>query len=89
MLANSSQVAPLVVILRINDDLLARALDGVHDDQLWHRPTEKNNPILWIVGHIAQTRAVMLGLVRNGLGRSICPRQLRGRSRELPCDRRD
>ena len=63
MVTNGSQVAPLEVIFRINDDLLARAVDGIRDDQLWHRPTDKNNSILWIVGHIAQTRAIMLGLI--------------------------
>lgn len=63
MVTSSSLVAPLETIFRINDDLLSRALDDVRDDQLWNRPTDKNNPMLWVVGHIAQTRAILLGLI--------------------------
>ena len=62
MVVTNSLIAPVTVIFRINDDLLLRALDGLGAEQLWHRPTEKNNPMLWIAGHIAQTRALILSL---------------------------
>jgi hypothetical protein len=59
----SAIAAPIVVIFRINDDLLLRALGGLGSEELWHRPTENNNPMLWIVGRIIQTRADMLALM--------------------------
>jgi hypothetical protein len=50
-------VAPLAVIFSINDRLISRSLDGVEEGELWRRTTEQNNPLLWIVGHVVQTRA--------------------------------
>jgi uncharacterized protein YndB with AHSA1/START domain/uncharacterized damage-inducible protein DinB len=53
-------VAPLALILSVNDGLVARSFEKVTDEELWRRPTDKNNPMLWIFGHIVNTRAVML-----------------------------
>jgi uncharacterized protein YndB with AHSA1/START domain len=55
-------VAPLAVIFSIDDRLITRALDGLDDADLWRRTSEQNNPLLWIVGHVVQTRAQALGL---------------------------
>jgi uncharacterized damage-inducible protein DinB len=41
------------------------SLNGLSSEQLWHRPTGQNNPMLWIAGHITQTRAVILALTGN------------------------
>lgn len=51
---------PLAHIFRTNGALLTKAFEGVGDDQLWHRPSQQNNPILWIAGHVVGTRALML-----------------------------
>jgi DinB superfamily len=55
--------APLMLIFGMNTALLAKAFDGVGDDQLWHRPSQENNPMLWIAGHMVVTRASMLQLL--------------------------
>jgi hypothetical protein len=47
----------------INDDMVSRAIDGLTDQQLWTRPTELTNPMLWIVGHFVQTRTELLALL--------------------------
>ena len=44
-------LAPLAMMLRINETLISRSMDGLTDDQLWERPTDHNNPMLWLVGH--------------------------------------
>jgi uncharacterized protein YndB with AHSA1/START domain len=59
----SPVVAPLAAIFRTDDWLITRALDGLDEAELWNRPTDRTNPLLWIVGHVVQTRAHALGLV--------------------------
>jgi hypothetical protein len=65
MLASTTVFAPIVSIFRINDDLLPKALNGLGPEQLWHRLTDKTNPMLWIAGHLVQTRADILALTGN------------------------
>jgi uncharacterized damage-inducible protein DinB len=48
--------APLSVIFTVNDGLIARALDGMSDADLWQRPSDHSNPMLWLLGHIVHTR---------------------------------
>jgi hypothetical protein len=50
-------LAPLALQLKLNAGLIKSALDGLSRDDLWQRPSERNNPILWIFGHIVATRA--------------------------------
>lgn len=54
---------PLALIFATNSALLTKAFDGVEDDQLWQRPSRENNPMLWIAGHMAGTRALMLNVL--------------------------
>jgi hypothetical protein len=54
---------PIAKIFAINDDLALRALDGLTYQQLWEAPTQRNNPMLWVAGHVVQTRAQLLGLL--------------------------
>jgi uncharacterized damage-inducible protein DinB len=54
---------PIWLIFKLNHGLMQKALDGLADHDAWHRPTEKNNPMLWILGHVVSTRASMLGLL--------------------------
>ena len=56
----SAVAAPIAKIFKVNDDLMSRALDGLSTSELGHRPTDKNNPMLWLAGHVAETRALLL-----------------------------
>ena len=59
----SSVATPIAKILSINDDLVSKALEGLTDEQLWTRPTARNNPMLWIVGHFIETRTQLMALL--------------------------
>jgi hypothetical protein len=56
-------LAPVSLIFKLNTGLMRSTLDGVAPEELWKRPTPLTNPLLWIFGHIVQTRATMLGLL--------------------------
>ena len=56
-------VAPLAFIFAANDSLASRSFDTVPDDDLWRRPTDRSNPMLWILGHMVSTRAQMLRML--------------------------
>jgi len=62
-LLGCAPAAPLAWIFTANTQLLVKAFDDVGDDQLWHRPSQQNNPILWIAGHMVGTRALILQLL--------------------------
>ncbi|MGH9474550.1 MAG: DinB family protein [Terriglobales bacterium] len=47
------------MILSFNDRFVLQALEGMTDAELWRPPTACNNPILWVAGHIVQTRATV------------------------------
>jgi hypothetical protein len=55
--------APIAMIFRVNDDLVSQALEGLTASELWHRPTDKNNPMLWLAGHVADTRGALLRIL--------------------------
>jgi uncharacterized damage-inducible protein DinB len=55
--------APLGLIFAVNDTFITRAIDGLSEDELWHRPSEQNNPMFWLLGHIAHTRGALLRLM--------------------------
>jgi hypothetical protein len=59
----SAVAAPIAMIFATNDHLALRALDGLTHEQLWEAPTERNNAMLWVAGHIVQTRAQLLALL--------------------------
>jgi DinB superfamily len=57
-------IAPSVAIFEINRGLFDQALDGLSREQLVRGASESSNPILWIAGHVANTRfglSAMLG----------------------------
>jgi hypothetical protein len=39
------------------------ALEGLTHDELWNALTDRNNAMLWIAGHVVQTRAMILQLL--------------------------
>ena len=59
----SAVAAPIAMIFAINDDFVLQALDGLTDEQLWTAPTNHNNAMLWIAGHVVQTRAMILQIL--------------------------
>jgi uncharacterized damage-inducible protein DinB len=55
--------APISTIFRVNDDLMAKALEGLSAAELGQRLTDKNNPMLWLAGHVAEARALLLRIL--------------------------
>src|SRR5215813_3016267 len=51
---------PLALIFKLNNNLIARSLDGLSDEDVWRQPSGSGNPIGWILGHLTETRAGML-----------------------------
>jgi len=60
---SSAVAAPIAMIFATNDHLALRALEGLTPEELWKAPTERNNAMLWIAGHLVHTRAQLLGLL--------------------------
>lgn len=48
-------------LFAVNSFLVNKALDGLSDDQIWTRPSERSSSIGWILGHVTWSR---LGLLR-------------------------
>ncbi len=55
--------APIAMIFSFNDDFVLGALNGLTHEQLWHALTDRNNAMLWVAGHVVQTRAMVLQLL--------------------------
>jgi hypothetical protein len=51
------------MIFAFNDSFVAQALDGLTPEELWRAPTSHNNPLLWVAGHVVQTRATVLQML--------------------------
>ena len=47
----------------MNDGLIRQTLSDLPAEALWKQPGGQGNSIMWIVGHITQTRAGMLSLL--------------------------
>jgi uncharacterized damage-inducible protein DinB len=59
----SALAAPIAMIFSFNEPFVYQALDGLTDDELWRAPSERNNNMLWVAGHVVQTRAMVLGFL--------------------------
>ena len=55
--------APIARIFSINEPFVYQALEGLSEEELWRAPTERNNAMLWVAGHLVQTRAMMVGIL--------------------------
>ena len=53
-------IEPLALIFKLNNNLVARALDSLSDEDIWRQPSGSGNPLGWIVGHLTETRAGLL-----------------------------
>jgi uncharacterized damage-inducible protein DinB len=51
------------MIFSFNDDFLPQALEGLALEELWRAPTSSNNPMLWVAGHVVQSRAMVLQIL--------------------------
>jgi uncharacterized protein YndB with AHSA1/START domain len=60
-------LAPIALMLKLNAGLIKSSLEGIADPDLWQRPTPRNNPMLWVFGHIVATRAKLLGALGDPL----------------------
>ena len=60
--ANSS-AAPIALIFAFNDPFVPQALDGLTPEELWRPLAKSTNPLLWVAGHIVQTRAMVLQML--------------------------
>jgi len=56
-------ITPIALIFSLNDNLVLQALEGLTQDELWHAPTCDNNGLLWVAGHVVQTRAMILQML--------------------------
>jgi hypothetical protein len=63
----AAALAPIALMFKLNTGLIKSSLDGLADQDLWHRPTPRNNPMLWVFGHIVATRAKLLGAMGDPL----------------------
>src|ERR1700733_14198153 len=59
----TTPAAPIVTIFSFNDYFVLQALEGLTHEELWRAPTSHNNPLLWVAGHVVQTRATVLQLL--------------------------
>jgi hypothetical protein len=55
-----SAIEPIALIFKLNNVLVSRTLDGLSEDDVWSRHAG-GNPISWILGHITESRANLLG----------------------------
>ena len=56
-------IAPIAYIFEANDGLIRQTLSDLPAEALWQQPGGQGNSIMWIVGHITQTRAGLLSLL--------------------------
>ena len=59
----NSVVAPIAMIFAFSDSFVLQALEGLMHEELWRHLTASNNPLLWVAGHIVQTRAMVLQML--------------------------
>ena len=59
----SALAAPTAMIFSFNEPFVYRALSGLNEDELRRAPSDRNNNLLWVAGHIVQTRAMVLGFL--------------------------
>ena len=59
----NTAAAPIAMIFAFSDSLVLHALEGLSHEELWRPLTTSNNPLLWVAGHIVQTRALVLQIL--------------------------
>ena len=51
------------MVFSFNDYFVLQALEGLTQEELWRAPTSHNNPMLWVAGHVVQTRATVIQML--------------------------
>jgi uncharacterized damage-inducible protein DinB len=59
----SALAAPTAMIFSFNEPFVHQALNGLTEDELRRAPSDRNNNMLWVAGHIVQTRATVLAFL--------------------------
>ena len=59
----NTAAAPIAMIFAFSDSLVLQALEGPTYEELWRPLTTSNNPLLWVAGHIVQSRAMVLQML--------------------------
>jgi hypothetical protein len=59
----NERLAPVVGLLEISTNLYVKALAGVARDAFVARPSGSTNSLVWIAGHVLQSRVRLRGLV--------------------------
>jgi uncharacterized damage-inducible protein DinB len=59
----SALAAPTAMIFSFNEPFVYHALEGLTKEELWRAPTDRNNGMLWVAGHMVQTRATVLAFL--------------------------
>ncbi len=60
---SSPAAAPITMIFAFNDEFVQQALEGLTEEELWRTPNKNNSPLLWVAGHVVQTRATVLQML--------------------------
>jgi hypothetical protein len=55
--------APIATIFAFNEPFVSQAIEGLTHEELWRALTDFNNPLLWVAGHVVQTRAMVLQML--------------------------
>lgn len=59
----TNTAAAPTLIFSFNDGFVLQALQGLTHDELWRAFTDRNNPMLWVAGHVVQSRATVLQML--------------------------
>jgi len=80
----NTTAAPIAMIFAFSDSFVLQALDGLTHEELWRPLTASNNPLLWVAGHIVQTRAVVLQMLAEQVETGWGPYSIVVRRSEIP-----
>ncbi|MDQ7827049.1 MAG: DinB family protein [Candidatus Eremiobacteraeota bacterium] len=58
-----SRLQPVAQIFTLSEGLYRKSLNGLTRDELLRSPGESSNSMLWIAGHLAHTRYLLLNLL--------------------------
>jgi uncharacterized damage-inducible protein DinB len=61
--AANTAAAPIAMIFAFDDPFVLQALENLTHEELWRPLTTANNPLLWVAGHIVQTRVMVLQIL--------------------------
>ena len=56
-------IRPLAQLFEVSTNLFVKALRGIGRAELLTRPADRSNPLLWVAGHLTQSRERVTNLV--------------------------